>query len=182
LIKIAARLLPHGCAYLRLKPTRSCGPIVSAIQKIDPPSTRWIFNWPGRSALTGCGCHSRIRNGAKFDPKSLVHYQLSQLYQRAGRADDAAREMQLHQQVLAKIRRPSGPATFERCKYTSAHRVQAGAAGSARIRVRFVAATATRSVSPQIFTDRWRFWITTRRRNSLFVREGEAASASSTIK
>src|SRR5207249_564677 len=56
----------------------------------------------------------------QFEPEhASAHYQLSQLYLRANRAEDAAREMQKHQEILAKNPgRVSDPATFERCKYT----------------------------------------------------------------
>jgi len=46
---------------------------------------------------------SEFENIVRFEPDHpSVHYQLSQLYQRTGRVEDAAREMQKHQKILAK--------------------------------------------------------------------------------
>ncbi len=59
---------------------------------------------------------------AQFDPDFPgLHFRLSQVYQRLGRAADAATQLQAHQQWLAK--NPSAnltPAGLARCKYTEA--------------------------------------------------------------
>lgn len=48
-----------------------------------------------------------------------AHFQLSQLYRRTGRAEDAAREMEEHQQILARLGGvPVTVLELERCKHT----------------------------------------------------------------
>ncbi len=74
-----------------------------------------------------------------------AHYQLSRLYRQVGRDEDAAREMQLHQRILAGNPPPAtGALALERCKYTEplAPFVLAQPARNG-VAVRFVDATAT---------------------------------------
>jgi len=50
-----------------------------------------------------------------------AHYRLSQLLLRAGKAEEAAKEMELHRQILAKKQGlPAQAVVFERCKHTEA--------------------------------------------------------------
>jgi len=111
-----------GCAYLRLNEAEPAVKSFQQSKKIDPAITALDFQLGLAEARLDrvADAIREFEMVAKFDPQnSSVHYQLSQLYQRAGRSDDAAREIQIHQQVLAKNPGgPSGPATFERCKYT----------------------------------------------------------------
>lgn len=118
----AAAFYLMGCAYLRLN---QAGPAVQALQQskeIDNAVTAVHFQLGLAQARLGHfeDAISEFETIVKFEPEHpSAHYQLSLLYQRAGRAADAAREMQKHQEILAK--NPggaSGPATFERCKYT----------------------------------------------------------------
>lgn len=48
-----------------------------------------------------------------------AHYRLSQLLNRTGKPDEAAKELELHRKISAKLNAPSsGPAAFESCKHT----------------------------------------------------------------
>src|SRR5208283_5281889 len=73
-----------------------------------------------------------------------AHYQLSLLYKRAGRTDDAARELAVHQQLLARTPRPpTTVAALERCTYTQPLApFVLGQPDSAGIEVRFADGTA----------------------------------------
>jgi tetratricopeptide (TPR) repeat protein len=118
----AAAYYLMGCAYLRLNQAE---PAVQAFQQsgqIDNAVTALHFQLGLAQARLG-HLDDAIREFEtilRFEPEHpSAHYQLSLLYGRVGRPEDAAREMQKHQEILAK--NPggaSGPATFERCKYT----------------------------------------------------------------
>jgi hypothetical protein len=58
----------------------------------------------------------------QFEPDfPAIHYRLNQLYLRTNRQADAAKQIELHQQWIAKHPNVSlTPATLERCKYTQA--------------------------------------------------------------
>ena len=169
-----------GCAYLRLNQAESAVQSFQQSKKIDPMINALDFQLGLAEARLDRTADAirEFEMVAKFDPEnSSVHYQLSQLYQRAGRTDDAAREMQLHQQVLAKNPGgPSGPATFERCKYTQpriAFKLEQPDQQS--ISVRFLDATAA------VFSQATNFHgpiavldYNHDGHNSLFVREGES--------
>jgi tetratricopeptide (TPR) repeat protein len=169
-----------GCAHLRLNQPKPAVQAFQQARQIDPAITALNFQLGLAQAQLGNldEAINEFETVAKFEPENpSVHYQLSQLFQRAGRADDAAREMQMHQQVLAK--HPggsSGPATFERCKYTKP-RVAFKLDQPERrgIPVRFVEATATAIKQssnyhgPMAVLD-----YNHDGRNSLFVREGES--------
>lgn len=118
----AAAYYLMGCAHLRLNQAE---PAVQAFQQskqIDPAVTALNFQLGLAQAKLGHNDEAigEFETVLQFEPEHLsAHYQLSQLYLRAGRADDAAREMQKHQEIQRKNPgRLSGPATFERCKYT----------------------------------------------------------------
>jgi tetratricopeptide (TPR) repeat protein len=169
-----------GCAYLRLNQLEAAVQSFQQSKKIDPAINALDFQLGLAEARLDRPADAirEFEMVAKFDPENpSVHYQLSQLYQRAGRADDAAREMQLHQQVLAKNPGgPSGPATFERCKYTQPRiAFKLEQPDPHGIRVRFVAATATALSQPTNFHGPMAVLDYNHDgRNSLFVREGEA--------
>lgn len=118
----AAAYYLMGCAYLRLNEAE---PAVQAFQQskqIDPAVTALNFQLGLAQARLG-HLEDAIREFEtilQFEPEHpSAHYQLSQLYQRAGRDVDAAREMQKHQEIAAtRPGTPTGPAVFERCKYT----------------------------------------------------------------
>ena len=82
-----------------------------------------------------------------------AHYRLSQLYQRAGRAAEAAQELQAHQQILAaNPNPPNDPAIFERCKYTQPRITFALEQPQRRgVPVRFVEATAAAFSQPSAY-------------------------------
>jgi len=98
------------------------------------------------------------------------------LYQRTGRAEDAAREMQKHQEILAK--NPGGlssPATFERCKYTQPQMAFVLEQPERRgVPVHFTDATATAFSQPSTYHGPMAVLDCNHDgRNSLFVMEGE---------
>jgi Flp pilus assembly protein TadD len=168
-----------GCAYLRLNQAKLAVQALQQSKQIDPAITALNFQLGLAHAHLGNldEAITEFETVAKFEPDNpSVHYQLSQLLQRAGRAGDAAREMQIHQQVLAK--HPggsSGPGAFERCKYTQPRLAfkleQPGRRG---IPVHFVDATsavfkqASNYHGPMAVLD-----YNHDGRNSLFVMEGE---------
>ena len=81
----------------------------------------------------------------QFEPQHpSAHYQLSRLYQRTNRLEDAARELEKHQQGLARNHRSSAdPRAFEVCKYTQPRvAVELDQPDRRGIAVRFVQATA----------------------------------------
>ena len=140
----AAAFYLMGCAYLR---SDQAEPAVQAFQQseqIDNAVTALHFQLGLAQARLG-HLDEAIRQFeivARFEPDHpSVHYQLSLLYGRSGRSADAAREMQRHQEILAKNPgASSGPAAFERCKYT-------------RPRIRFVLEQPDRRGVPVRFTD-----------------------------
>jgi Flp pilus assembly protein TadD len=118
----AAAYYLMGCAYLRSNQAEQAVQAFQQSGQID--STVTALHFQLGLALARLGHYDEaireFETVRQFEPgHPSVHYQLSQLYQRVGRPEDAAREMQKHQEVLAK--NPgglSGPAVFERCKYT----------------------------------------------------------------
>ena len=113
----------------------------------------------------------------QFEPEHMsAHYQLSQLYQRAGRDADAVREMQKHQQIQAKSPGTlSSAATFERCKYTRP-RIAFALEQPERngVPVRFVDATSTAFSQPGSYHGPMAVLDYNHDgRNSLFVMEGD---------
>jgi tetratricopeptide (TPR) repeat protein len=118
----AAAFYLMGCAYLRLNQPEPAVQALQQSERIDPAITALHFQLGLAQARLGqlADAIAQFETVVKFDPENLsAHYQLAQLYQRADRADDATRELKIHQQLLAKHpNAASGPATFERCKYT----------------------------------------------------------------
>ena len=138
-----------GCACLHLDQPEAAVEAFEQSQKIDPAVTALNFQLGLAQARLGHldDAIQDFETVIQFEPEHpSAHYQLSRLFQQAGRPDDAARELQAHQQILA--RNPnigsSGPAAFERCKYTQpqvAFDLEQPAARG--VPVRFVEATST---------------------------------------
>src|SRR5260221_5779510 len=118
----AAAYYLMGCAYLRLDEAEQAVQAFQQSKQIDPAVTALNFQLGlAQARLSHVNeAITEFETIVQFEPEHpSAHYQLSQLYQRAGRTEDAARELQKHQQIQAK--NPgglSGPAIFERCKYT----------------------------------------------------------------
>ena len=175
----AAAYYLMGCAHLRLNQAE---PAVQAFQQskqIDPAVT--ALNFQLGLAQAKLGHHDEaigeFETVLQFEPEhASAHYQLSQLYQRAGRADDAAREMQKHQEIQTKNPgRLSGPAMFERCKYTQPQMTFALEQPERRgVPVRFVDATSAALGQPSNYHAPMAVLdFNHDGRNSLFVMEGE---------
>jgi tetratricopeptide (TPR) repeat protein len=175
----AAAYYLMGCAHLRLNQAVQAVQAFQQSKQIDSAVTAVHFQLGLAQASLGHfdDAIGEFETILRFEPEHpSVHYQLSQLYQRTGRAEDAARAMQKHQQILAK--NPggsSGPATFERCKYTQPRMAFALEQPERRgVPVRFVDATATAFAQPSNFHGPmavldWNH----DGRNSLFVMEGD---------
>ncbi|HEV2394185.1 MAG TPA: FG-GAP-like repeat-containing protein [Verrucomicrobiae bacterium] len=111
-----------GCAYLRLDQADKAVQALQESQKIDPAITALNFQLGLAQERLGHidDAIQEFETVAQFQPDHpSVHYQLSRLYQQTGQTQKAAEELAKHQQILAKNPNvSSGPATFERCKYT----------------------------------------------------------------
>ncbi|MFO1511820.1 MAG: FG-GAP-like repeat-containing protein [Verrucomicrobiota bacterium] len=175
----AAAYYLMGCAYLRQNQPEPAFQAFQQSEQIDPAVTALNFQLGLAQAALGHlpDAIGQFETVVRFEPEHpSAHYQLSQLYQREGRADDVARELQKHQEILAK--RPpdaSGPAAFERCKYTQPRIAFVLEQPDHRgISVHFVNATATAFAhasdyrAPLAVLD-----FNHDGRNSLFVREGD---------
>lgn len=118
----AAAYYLMGCAYLRASDPAQAVQALQQSEQIDPAVSALHFQLGLAQAQLGHveEAINEFETISRFDPEHpSVHYQLSLLYRQAGRAEDAAREMQTHQELLARNpNRPTGPAVFERCKYT----------------------------------------------------------------
>jgi hypothetical protein len=149
----AAAYYLMGCAYLRLNQAEQAVQAFQQSKQIDPAVTELHFQLGLAQARLGHldDAIGEFETVVQFEPEHpSVHYQLSQLYQRTGRAEAAAREMQKHQDILAKKPgAPSGPATFERCKYTQPRMAFALEQPERRgVPVHFTDATATAFSQP----------------------------------
>ncbi len=175
----AAAFYLMGCAYLRLNQAEQAVQAFQQSKQIDPAVTELHFQLGLAQMRLGHldDAISEFETVVQFEPEHpSVHYQLSQLYQRAGRAEDAAREMQKHQEILAKKPGgPSGPATFERCKYTQPRMAFALEQPERRgVPVHFTDATATAFSQPSNYHGPMAVMDCNHDgRNSLFVMEGE---------
>jgi tetratricopeptide (TPR) repeat protein len=175
----AAAYYLMGCAYLR---SNQAEPAVQAFQQsgqIDNAVTALHFQLGLAQTRLGRldDAISEFETVLRFEPEHpSVHYQLSLLYGRVGRPEDAAREMQKHQEILAK--NPggaSGPATFERCKYTQPQIAFKLEEPDRRgVPVHFTDATSTAFSQPSDFHGPMGVLDYNHDgRNSLFVTEGE---------
>ena len=111
-----------GCALLRKNQAEPAAEALQQSWKIDPAVPALDFQMGMAQEELG-----QIADGIR-DFESVIravpdhpsaHYQLSQLYRRAGRTDDAARELEKHQGIMARSSSPViTVAALERCKYT----------------------------------------------------------------
>ncbi len=175
----AAAYYLRGCAYLRQNQAEQAVQSFQQSKQIDPAVTALDFQLGLAQAALGHvpDAISQFETVVRFEPDHpSAHYQLSKLYQQEGRANDAARELQKHQEVLARHpANASGPAAFERCKYTQPRIAFVLEQPDLRgIPVHFVNATATALArasdyrAPLAVLD-----CNHDGRNSLFVREGD---------
>jgi tetratricopeptide (TPR) repeat protein len=118
----AAAYYLMGCAFLRASQPTQAVQSFQQSEQIDPAVSALHFQLGMAQAQLGHLDDSiaQFETILRFEPDhASAHYQLGLLYGRVGRAADAAREMQKHQELLAKNpAAPSGPSVFERCKYT----------------------------------------------------------------
>ena len=117
----AAAYFVKGSAYLRLSNPEEAAKALENAKKIEPGQAATSFQLG--MARTGLKqwdeAIAAFREGIGMDPNRLhsaAHYLLAQALLRAGRQDEANKELQLHQA------NPGGPAmtaaTFERSKFT----------------------------------------------------------------
>ncbi|MEQ1354674.1 MAG: FG-GAP-like repeat-containing protein, partial [Candidatus Acidiferrum sp.] len=119
----AAAYFVKGSAYLRLPNPEEAVKALENAQKIDPGETATFF----QLGLARMGLKqweaaiAAFREGIRMDPNHLhagPHYLLAQALLRAGRQDEANKELQLHQ-INAEGGAPTVNAvTFERSKFT----------------------------------------------------------------
>lgn len=111
-----------GCALLR---QNQPGPAAEAFQqswKIEPGVPALDFQMGLAQRALGhvpeaVGLFESVVRAEPDHPSA--HYQLNQLYQRTGRAGDAARALQEHQRIQARLNgAPVTIAALERCKHT----------------------------------------------------------------
>src|SRR6266853_5876260 len=136
-----------GLAYLHTNQPEQAVQAFQESQKIDPAVTALNFQLGLAQERLGQvdDAISTFETMLQFEPEHpSACYQLSRLYQQAGRAEDATREMQKHQQILAKNPHPpSGPRAFEICKYTQPRiAFELEQPDRRRVPVRFVQASA----------------------------------------
>lgn len=177
----AAAYYLMGCSFLHLDQPEPAVQAFEQSEKIDPAVTALNFQLGLAQARLG-HVEDAIQNFEtviQFDPEhSSAHYQLSRLLQQTGRADEAARELQKHQQILARNpnNASSGPAAFERCKYTQPQVAFVLEQPARRgIPVRFVEATST-ALGPRARDYHGPMAVMDYNhdgRNSLFVMEGD---------
>lgn len=111
-----------GCAHLRRARFAEAVKSLTAAKTIDHTINAVSFQLG--LAHEGLNQHeaalTQWREVVEFEPEHpAAHYRLSQLLNRTGKKDEAAKEFELHRQITAKLAAPaSGPSAFESCKYT----------------------------------------------------------------
>jgi Flp pilus assembly protein TadD len=121
----AAAYFIKGSALLRQLNWEGAAIALENAKKIDPSETATFFQL-GRARMELKQWDEAIaafKEGLAMDPNHLhrtVHYLLAQALLRAGRQDEAQRELEQHQASLEGAGPPGSTATFERCKYTEA--------------------------------------------------------------
>jgi tetratricopeptide (TPR) repeat protein len=174
----AAAYYLMGCAYLHLNEAEKAVQAFQDSKQIDPAITALNFQLGLAEERLG-HLDDAIREFetiVQFEPDHpSAHYQLSRLYQRVGRTAEAAQEMQKHQQILAKSPVVSGPAVFERCKYTQPRMAFSLAQPSPKgVPVKFVDATSAAFSQPSRYHGPFGVLdFNHDGRNSLFVTEGD---------
>lgn len=171
-----------GVAHLHLNQAEQAIQAFQQSQRIDPAVTALNFQLGLAQERLGQvdEAMATFETLLQFEPEhASAHYQLSRLYLRANRPEEAAREMEKHQQILArKPDRPVGARPFEICKYTEPRLAFKLEQPDERgVPVRFVEATtdafgqrADQYRAPLAVLD-----YNHDGRNSLFVREGQNA-------
>jgi hypothetical protein len=142
----AAAYFVKGSAWLRLSNAEEAAKALENSQKIDPGEKATFFQL-GRARLELKQWDAAIaafREGLRMDPNRLhagPRYLLAQALIRAGRQEEANRELQLHQ-TDADGGGSINAATFERSKFTQARvPFKLDQPGEEGIKVRFVDAT-----------------------------------------
>lgn len=141
----AAAYFVKGAAYLRLSNPEEAAKALENAQKIDPGETATFFQL-GRARMglkQWDGAIAAFQEGIRMDPNRLhsaAHYLLAQAFLRAGRQEEAQKELQQHQ---ANAGGPTvSDATFERSKFTQARvPFKLEQPEKEGIRIRFVDAT-----------------------------------------
>ena len=121
----AAAYFVKGSACLRLAKPEEAAQALENAKKIEPGQTATLFQLGlARSGLKQWeGAITAFREGIASDPNHLhaaAHYLLAQALLRAGRQEEAQKELQQHQASSEGGRPALGAAPFERCKYTQA--------------------------------------------------------------
>src|SRR3954466_4808889 len=121
----AAAYFVKGSAYLRLSKPEEAAKALENSRKIDAGVTSTFFQLGiARMGLKQWDAAiAAFREGLGLDPNHLhsaAHYLLAQSLLRAGRQEEAQKELQLHQASSEGGVPGSGAATFERSKYTQA--------------------------------------------------------------
>jgi tetratricopeptide (TPR) repeat protein len=175
----AAAYYLMGCAYLRANQAERAVQALQQSEQIDNAVTALHFQLGLAQARLEHfdDALKEFQTILRFEPDHpSVHYQISLIYGRAGRTQEAAQEMQRHQEILAKNSGgASGPATFERCKYTQP-RIAFTLDQPERhgVPVRFTDATATAFQHPSDYHGPMAVLDYNHDgRNSLFVMEGQ---------
>lgn len=121
----AAAYFLKGAAQLRLGNPEEAAKALENTKKIDPGETATFFQLGmARMGLKQWDeAIAAFREGIRMDPNRLhaaAHYLLAQALLRAGRTDEAKRELQQHQVATEGGGPAVNAATFERSKYTQA--------------------------------------------------------------
>lgn len=121
----AAAYFIKGSAYLRLSKPEEAAKALENAKKIDPGQTATLFQLGlARMGLEQWeGAIAAFREGIGMDPNHLhaaAHYLLAQALLRAGRQEEAQKELLQHQANIEGGRPALGIAPFERSKYTQA--------------------------------------------------------------
>jgi Tfp pilus assembly protein PilF len=121
----AAAYFVKGAAYLRLSNAEEAAKALENAKKIDPGETATHFQL-GRARMglqQWDGAIAAFQEGLRMDPNQLhsaAHYLLAQSLLRAGRQEEAQKELQQHQTNFEGGGTAVSGATFERSKFTQA--------------------------------------------------------------
>lgn len=121
----AAAYFVKGAAYLRLSNSEEAVKALENAKRIDPGETATFFQlgMARMSLKQWDAAVTAFKEGIGMDPNHLhsaAHYQLAQALLRAGRQDEAQKELQLHQANVEGGGPAINAATFERSKFTQA--------------------------------------------------------------
>jgi hypothetical protein len=121
----AAAYFVKGSACLRLSNAEEAAKALENAKKIDPGETATFFQLgKARMGLNQWdGAIAAFQEGIRMDPNRLhsaAHYLLAQALLRAGRQEEAQKELQQHQANIEGGGPAVSDATFERSKHTQA--------------------------------------------------------------